>query len=404
MSQPVSIILVGISGMGSVYLDALLAKMEEGAIRLEATVEPFPERCSRLNELRSHRIPVFASLEEFYARSWAELAIISSPIHFHSEQTILALSRGSDVLCEKPPAATVQEVRAMIESEKRSGRWVAVGYQWSSSAAIQDLKKDIMDGRFGKPRRLKCLYLWPRDEAYYGRNDWAGKKKDTQGRWILDSPANNAMAHDLHNMFYILGRTRETSAVPVRVEAELYRAYGIENSDTVALRALTEDGVEILFYASHAAGVDQGPILFYDFENGSVRIKGRNADLLAQVGDLEINYGSPDSEPLRKLSQAITCVRSRGLPPCGLEAALSQTRCVNGAQDSMPKVGEFPAHLLEVRGEPGRRSIKVRGLDRVFGDCFERNCLPSELGVSWAKKGRMIDLRSYTHFPAGTSF
>ena len=47
--------------------------------------------------------------------------------------------------------------------------------------------------------------LWPRDERYYSRNGWAGVKRTNDGTWILDSPTNNACAHFLHNMFYVLG-------------------------------------------------------------------------------------------------------------------------------------------------------------------------------------------------------
>jgi len=399
MSNPVSIVLVGTSGMGLVYLDALLKDRMSGAFRLAGTVDPYPDRCSRLDELRALKIPNFGSLEEFYARARAELAIISSPIHFHCQQTLAALARGSDVLCEKPPAATIQEVWTMIEAQDLVRQWVAVGYQWSSSAAVQSLKKDMMEGLFGKPKRLKCLYLWPRDEAYYQRNDWAGRQRDGQGRWILDSPANNAMAHDLHNMFYVLGRTRETSAVPVQVEAELYRAHDIENFDTAAIRCLTDEGTEILFYASHSAPADTGPVFSYEFEGGTVSADGRGADITASIGGRAKNYGCPDVEPLRKLSSAIACIQSRRLPECGLEAAMSQTLCINGAQDSMPEIQEFPADLLEIKGESGRRTIQVRGLDEALRACYERNRLPCELGVSWAKPGRKVELRGYDHFP-----
>jgi hypothetical protein len=331
------------------------------------------------------------------------LAIVSSPIQFHCPQTLTALAQGSDVLCEKPPAATIQEVAAMAEARDRAGRWVAVGYQWSFSAAIQGLKKDIRSGLFGKPRRLKCLYLWPRDEAYYRRNDWAGRQKDAQGRWILDSPANNAMAHDLHNMFYILGRMRETSAAPVSIEAELYRAYDIENFDTAAIRCLTTEGTEILFFVSHAAAADLGPLFSYEFEGGTVSAAGRGTDITASVGGGTEIYGCPDSEPLRKMSFSIASVRTRLQPACGLEAAMSQTLCINGAQESMPEIQKFPASLLEVRGEPGRRSIRVRGLEEAFRSCYEHNCLPSELGISWGKPGRTIQLRGFRHFPSGRS-
>lgn len=402
MDKPVSVVLVGIGGMGSVYLEELLEHRERGDFRLAGAVDPKPERRSYLDRLRLFAIPVFEKLEDFYGRDRAQLAIVSSPIHFHSSQTRLALDHGSHVLCEKPASATIQEVRQMLQAEKEAGRRVAVGYQWSFSTAVQRLKKDIERGVFGRPRRLKCLYLWPRDEVYYRRNDWAGRKRDAEGRWILDSPANNAMAHDLHNMFYILGRTRETSARPARVEAELYRAHNIENFDTAALRCFTAEGIEILFYVSHAVEADTGPVFLYEFDAGTIEARGRNTEMRAVLSRGEvINYGSPDSEPLRKMWEAMDCVRSGGLPACGIEAAMSQTLCLNGAQDSMPEIIDFPRSLLRLQGEPGRVSITVEGLEDVLIGCYEKNLLPSELGVAWGKKGKVIDLTRYRRFPGG---
>lgn len=402
MIEPVSLVLVGIGGMGSVYLERLLESWGGGRFRLVGVVDPQPHRCSYLDDLRRFGVPVFSELEQFYGQNQAELAIISSPIHFHCPQTRLALSQGSHVLCEKPVAATIQEAHDMRAAEKSARKHVAVGYQWSFSTAIQRLKTDIRQGLFGRPRRLKCLYLWPRGEAYYHRNDWAGRKHDGAGRWILDSPANNAMAHDLHNMFYILGSTRETSARPRSVEAELYRAYPIENFDTAAIRCFTNEGTEILFYVSHACETDTGPVLRYEFENGTVEARGRNTDIKAVLLSGEtINYGNPDREPLRKLWEALDMVRSRALPACGIEAAMSQTLCLNGIQDSMPEISEFPSSLLRRLEKENQVFIAVQGLDEVLSESFEKNLLPSELGVPWSKKGKAIDLTHYENFPGG---
>ena len=402
MRKPISIVLAGIGGMGSVYLASLLENRLSGIFRIEATVDPFPQKCPYLAELRSLNVPLFASLEEFYSQRQADLAIISSPIHFHCPQTCLALSQGSSVLCEKPAAATIQEVKQMMEAEERAKRRVAIGYQWSFSAPVQNLKKDIGAGLFGKARRLKCLYLWPRDEAYYRRNGWAGKQKDEEGRWILDSPANNAMAHDLHNMFYVLGRKKETSARPQQVEAELYRAYDIPNFDTAVIRSFSEEGVEILFCVSHAAALDTGPIFSYELEKGIITASGRNSEIMAHLPDGSVkNYGRPDSEPLKKMWEAINLAGSANLPSCGLEAALSQTLCLDGAQDSMPQIQNFPRSLLVERGEPGKRGLAVKGLEEVMRECYDKSLLPSELGVSWSKKGKVINLSNYKYFPGG---
>jgi predicted dehydrogenase len=399
--KPVTLVLVGIGGMGSVYLQTLLENRDRGLFKIQGTVDPFPEGCPQLDELQTLRIPLYPDLENFFDRHEAELTIVSSPIQYHSPQTRLALQNASDVLCEKPLAATIQEARTIIEARDRAEKWVAVGYQWSFSPAIQALKKDILGGLFGKPKRLKCLYLWPRDEAYYRRNDWAGKQKDRAGRWILDSPANNAMAHDLHNMLYVMGATPETSAGPARVEAELYRAHDIQNFDTAAARCLTDTGVEILFYVSHASEKDKGPVLSYEFEKATVFVEGRNSDIQARLGDGSAkNYGSPDAEPMNKLWASLESVKSRKPPVCGPEAGQSQTLCLNGMQDSMPDIVNFPRDLIVADGEPGRRRIRVKSLDAVLEQCYENNSLPSELGIPWSGKGKIVDLTDYRNFPS----
>jgi predicted dehydrogenase len=411
MAEPVTLVLVGVGGMGAVYLKELLARKDEGLFRIMGAVDPQPNRCQQYLEMRAMGVPCFVRLEDFYRNRQAELAVLSSPIQLHMPQTSFALAKGSHVLCEKPAAGTIQEVRTAVEAETASGRWVAIGYQWSFSAAVQALKADIRSGLFGQAKRFKCLYLWPRDEGYYARNDWAGRKRDAEGAWVLDSPVQNAMAHDLHNIFYVLGKGAGTSARPVEVEAELYRANAIENFDTAAVRARTEEGVEVLFFVSHASKEDRGPVVLYEFERAVVRCDSRTSGLWAELPDgTRKDYGVPDSEPMTKLWLSIAGVRDGTPPLCGLEAAASQTLCMNGIQDSMPAIRDFPAGLLRtVEGSgarrlavetPGSRRRVAEGLDETLAACFEAGRLPSEMGVAWSAPGTVVDLRDYPAFPS----
>ena len=412
MAEPVSLVIVGVGGFGAVYLQALLEKKEEGLFRIAGAVDPQPNRCRQYVEMRAMGVPCFISLQDFYRNRNADLAILSSPIQMHMPQTVFALAKGSHVLCEKPAAGTIQEMRAAIAAEKAAGRRVAVGYQWSFSPAVQALKADIRAGLFGAAKKFKCLYLWPRDEGYYARNDWAGKRRDAEGAWVLDSPVQNAMAHDLHNMFYVLGPERETSARPAEVEAELYRANAIENFDTAAVRARTVEGVELLFLVSHASDEDRGPVVRYEFEKAVVRCDSRTSGLWAEFPDgTRKDYGVPDAEPMNKLWQSIAGARAEGPRPlCGLEAASSQTLCMNGIQDSMPEIRDFPAGLVRaVEGgggrrldveTPGARRLVVDGLDEALAACYEAGKLPSELGLSWSAKGTTVDLKEYAEFPS----
>ncbi len=400
VKAPVSLVLVGIGGMGAVYVRELLDAKDPWPFRIAGAVDPEPERCAWLEELRAAGVPVFATLEDFYRNRTAELAVVSSPIQCHAGQTCLALTKGSDVLCEKPAAGTIREVRAMIEAEREADRWVSVGYQWSFSPAVQELKKDIMKGLFGRAKRLKCLYLWPRNEKYYGRTSWAGKKRDAAGGWVLDSPAQNAMAHDLHNMFYVLGKETSSAAAPVEVEAELYRANPIENFDTAAMRARTGDGAEILLYVTHASRKEKGPVFSYEFEKGVVRCSSRTSGIQAEftAGGLK-SYGVPDAGGMNKLWDAIRSVRTGERPVCGLEASSSQTLCVNGMQESMPEIRDFPGGLRHVLEEQGSRRVWVEGLDDALAGCYAADALPSELGLSWSAKGRLVKLGAQYSFP-----
>jgi predicted dehydrogenase len=404
--------MIGVGGMGATYLEALLARQDEGLFRIAGAVDPQPNRCKQYVEMRAMGVPCFISLQDFYRNRKADLAILSSPIQLHMPQAMFALSKESYVLCEKPAAGTIQEVRAAIAAERAAARWVAVGYQWSFSPAVQALKADIRAGLFGPARRFKCLYLWPRDEGYYQRNEWAGKRQDAEGAWVLDSPVQNAMAHDLHNMFYLLGRETTTSARPAEVEAELYRANAIENFDTAAARVRTEEGVEILFLVSHASDEDRGPVICCEFEKAVVRCDSRASGIWAEFKDGgRKDYGVPDAEPMNKLWQSIAGAREDGARPlCGLEAAASQTLCMNGIQDSMPEVRVFPEALIRTVEGPGARRLAVQtagarrrvveGLDEALGACYEAWKLPSEMALAWSAKGTPVDLRAYGSFPS----
>ena len=209
MKEPLTILLVGAGGYGNFYIDLLLDAKAPRDFRVAGVVEPNPTGSLRLKELFRENVPLYRSLDEFYTQHRADLAVISSPIQFHAQQIITAVTAGSHVLCEKPLCATVEEGKALIQAAKNTGKLVAVGYQWSFSQAIQDLKKDIGRGLLGRAQRMKTMVLWPREFAYFRRNNWAGRIKDDQGRWVLDSVVNNATAHFLHNMFFILGELRE---------------------------------------------------------------------------------------------------------------------------------------------------------------------------------------------------
>ena len=410
---PVRVLMVAIGGYGYHYLQALLDEVPAGRAALSGVVDPFARQSAAWPRVSSLGVPVLGEVEEYFAAGHqADLTVVSSPIHFHVPQSLAALGGGSHVLCDKPVGATLPDVDRLIDARARSGRFVMVGYQWSFSAAIQSLKRDLIGGRYGRPLRLATFCAWPRHAAYYRRNTWAGRLRDgATGAWVLDSPANNAMAHHLHNALFLLGPDMEHSALPAAITAELARAYPIESADTAACRVVTDSGCEVLFLASHVTEHRFEPRFRLECEDGvivygetSCRVEGTTSR--GHVTD----YGDPDATPqFHKLFAAIDRARSlgpgamaraRGVigPPhagqesassdvCGVEAAAAQTVCVVAMHESAPAIVPFPALLR--RGLPDER-LHVMRLEDELLRCYRSAVLPSEIGCPWAESGRRV--------------
>lgn len=395
------IALSGIGGYGEGYVAELLSASEKHEVKLIAGIEPYPEHCRNLDELKQAGIPIYPSLDAFFNTEHADLMVISSPIHLHATQTCFSLVHKSNVLCEKPLCAVIQDALWMAETQQKTGLIVGIGYQWSFSAAIQALKQDIMKGIFGRPKRLKTLILWPRLASYYKRNSWAGRIKSDDDKWVLDSPANNAMAHYLHNALYVLGDIPQASAQPVSVQAELYRANPIENYDTAFLRVMTERDVEILFYGSHAVPENINPTFCFEFEQATVEFPANNGEnIIAQFKDGSVRkYGNPNTpgEEWKKLWQTIEAIRTGKPVLCGIEAATAQTVCINGAQGSTEVISIPQEYIRRDRSGEADSLTWVEGLPEAIQKSYSQGCLPSEMkAYPWSKAGKPVDLGKYT--------
>lgn len=374
MANAVTVVLVGIGGYGEVYLSALLTEPNAERCRIVGAVDPEPERCAHLPELEKQDVPVFDDLSAFYATRSAELAIISSPIQMHADHTCEALAHGSNVLLEKPAAAVPLDVDRMIEAREEADRFVAVGFQWSFAEPILDLKRDILTGRYGAPHGGRCLTLWSRPESYYTRNTWAGKRHDRSGRWILDSPACNAMAHDLHNLLFLFGNSIDRSAKPTGITGRLARVNDIETFDTIAARVMVEGGAELLFLASHAVGEHEQvePRFELAFESATVTFSGESAPILADCADgSTVQYASPYVSPqVTKLWACVEATRANAEIPCGLEAARPHAACIQALEVSGAVVREFPDQSVD-RSETAAGPLRwIRGLSTDFQEAY----------------------------------
>src|SRR5258708_30114099 len=101
--------------------------------------------------------------------------------------TRAALHAGATVLGEKPFTAEPGMLEKIQRSERETGRFVAVGFQDIYAEGTLALKQMLIEGKLGRLISLKACGLWPRNDAYYRRNNWAGRLR-IGGVEGLDSP------------------------------------------------------------------------------------------------------------------------------------------------------------------------------------------------------------------------
>ncbi|MBR2634886.1 MAG: Gfo/Idh/MocA family oxidoreductase [Clostridia bacterium] len=367
------ILLIGAGGYGAHYIKALLGDPEKKSL-LKGVVEPYFDTCPTRDLILASGVPVYPDAKSFYRENRADLAILATPVFLHSAQAVFCLKNGSHVLCEKPVAPTVEEAEAMERAMAETGKFLAVGYQWSFSEAILRLKKDILSGRLGKPKSMKTLILWPRKKEYYARGvGWAGKM-EREGVPVLDSIASNACAHYIHNMLFLLGPSLSESADPEEVTGSCYRAYPIETFDTCTI-SLRAGGVPLYFSASHVASPKKNPVFSYEFEKGTVFYDGdgekRVRALLAD--GTEIDYGSPEegeNPVVNKLNLCIAAAKT-GVPPvCTVKTAMAHTKVIRAIHQSI-SVRNFPAERIRETED----RFSVEGLAEALLSRYESSSL-----------------------------
>lgn len=394
--ENVKILLIGIGGYGANYIKELTEKNVTSAeIAGICEVMDRPEEIYPI--IRERKIPLYHRPEEFYREHRADLAVISTPIHLHFEQIVTCLRHGSHVLTEKPVCTSPAEAKELEAVEAETGKFVSVGYQLNYSKDVLAMKEDILRGRFGRPVLMKALHAMSRGEHYYQRNNWAGRIQ-VNGCRVNDSPFNNACAHQFQNMTFLLGPAMDRAAGIREVRAELYRANKqVENFDTAAVCAVTEEGVPIYYYTTHDLKQKKlGPISEFRFEGGTIYYgkdfgDGPVMEYVARLKDgSRCDYGQiAKGERLQKLYDAIDCVRKGGHPVCTIQCAVPHLEAVN-LLAGLP-VWQIREEELEHVWEDGDRYCRIRNLRDIFITCYEHQQLPMETGVCWKKeKGEVI--------------
>jgi len=118
-------------GSGWWGMNILRVAIQDGAIDVVALCDVDADELEvSADEVESitGKLPAtYRDYRELLAKENIEIAIISTPDHWHALQGIACIEAGAHVFVEKPTGHTIQESRAMVKAARRSDRVVQVG-------------------------------------------------------------------------------------------------------------------------------------------------------------------------------------------------------------------------------------------------------------------------------------
>ncbi|MFH9662219.1 Gfo/Idh/MocA family protein [Streptomyces sp. NPDC017248] len=370
----VPVVLAGARGHGRWHLDNIRRLQARGVVRLAGICE--------LTPLTEAEIPdglgtpaQSADLGALLDGTGARIAVVCTPIPTHTELALTAAARGAHLLLEKPPAPSYAAFRRMADGVARAGVACQIGFQSLGSHALPAIRRLIAEGAVGEVTGVGAAGAWARDEAYYRRAPWAGRRR-LDGADVVDGVLTNPLAHAVATALALLGTTRAEDVTGI--ETELLRANAIESDDTSCVRVRTPRG-PVTVAATLCAERPGEPYALVHGSTGRITFWFKQDRVLLQRtghGPEETVYGRTDL--LENLVAHLEHGTALLVPPEDTGAFMRVVEAVRTAPDPVP----LPDTAWRLLPGEGRRTVP--GVDGLVAASADTLALYSELGASWA--------------------
>ena len=317
-------------------------------------------------------VPVYASHRDLLAEIAPDIVIVCTPPHTHLAIATDALRAGADVLLEKPPVLDAAEHRCLSGVMAETGRSCQVGFQALASPALAELVSTMDADSLSS---IGMVGAWQRDEAYFTRAAWVGRRS-VGGRPTLDGALANPFAHAIMQVLAIARRA------PTLVEVERYRTRDIEVDDTAALRLSFAGGLRALVAVTLCAE---------EFVPGEITVTGSGGTAVLEYPTDRLQL--PTDPHRRDVPGRESLLANLAAHRCdsrvALVAPLSRTLAfteVLSVVTAAPVVPIDPSFLRAATDLPAPRLV-VGGINETLRTAASSLSLFSELSIPWALKG-----------------
>ena len=198
-----------------------------------------------------------------------ELVSIATDSGVHAEIALYCIGKGINVIIEKPIAMSLADADEIIKCAEEKKVKVSACHQNRFNLAVQEMRKAVENGRFGRISHGSIHVRWNRNKAYYEQAPWRGK-------WASDGGAlMNQCIHGIDLLRWMMGDDVE----------EVYGATRQQYHDYLECEDI---GMAVVKFKNGAIGTIEGTVnvypknleetLYMFGETGTVKLGGTSCN------------------------------------------------------------------------------------------------------------------------------
>lgn len=198
-----------------------------------------------------------------------ELISIATESGLHARIALYCIDHGINVIIEKPMAMNMSDAEEIIRRSREKQVKVSACHQNRFNIAVQEMRKALEAGRFGKLSHGSIHVRWNRNQDYYTQAPW-------RGTWAQDGGAlMNQCIHGIDLLRWMLGD-------------EIEEVYGVTRQQFHHYLEAEDIGMAVVKFKNGAVATIEGTTnvypknleetLYLFGEKGTVKLGGKSTN------------------------------------------------------------------------------------------------------------------------------
>lgn len=259
-------------GCGRISTNHIKAAINNG-FDIVAVCDIVPENMENL--LKKHNlendknIKRYTDYKQMVSENETGLVSIATESGSHAEIAFYCISKGINVIIEKPMAMSLYDADQIINLAKEKKVKVCVSHQNRFNIAVQEMRKALEAGRFGKLSHGSVHVRWNRNSDYYKQAVW-------RGTWAQDGGAlMNQCIHGIDLLRWTFGDDIDEVYGQTRQQFHNY----LEAEDVgMAVVKFKNGAVATIEGTTNVYPQNLEETLYVFGENGTVKLGGKSTN------------------------------------------------------------------------------------------------------------------------------